>query len=357
MSALLSLVGWSFLPGLASAWLQTIYYGVTIRAGDRKPQPGSPRHAEHRRRIRILVVAAYLLYTIYEADHDLRRQPSYYQELGVPAAAADREIRSRFRRLAALHHPDKAGSEAEAYFIHLKLASDTLQDAARRFAYDRFGDAVVSWERCATVRDYVARGVVHTVLPHYAVAAATVYVLGLFGYMDFGKFYRWLILLALGLFEVHAATRAGFPPLLRAANAVVTTLTGRPPYLPFQLVGLLRKITLTAYIALSQIGPLLVRNPSPRKAAAAGEDDKALRESLARLEALSRQLDADAGRLMDMEVAPFKGDASAVNNLRGKMREWLVQNTIRADPMVRDAMGTSFKKRRINAPAGARGNR
>jgi hypothetical protein len=87
------------------------------------------------------------------------------------------------------------------------------------------------------------------------------------------------------------------------------------------------------------------------------DDEKAMRQSLHRLEMLTKQLDGDAVRLLDMEMAPFKGDTDATSNLQGKMREWLVQNTIRADPMVRDAMGTSLRKRRVDAPAGAKGNR
>lgn len=88
-----------------------------------------------------------------------------------------------------------------------------------------------------------------------------------------------------------------------------------------------------------------------------GDEDELLRQGLTRLEAIAGQFDADATRLMDMEMAPFKGDAEATSNLQGKMREWLVQNTIRADPMVRDALGVSLRKRRVDVPAGARGNR
>lgn len=344
--------------------MQTIYYGITIRAGDAKPQPGSPRHTEHRRRIRILVVTLYLAYTIYEADYEVQRESSFFQDLGVPLSATEREIKSRFRRLAALHHPDKAGSnsgddaavDSAAYFIHLKLASDTLQDAAKRFAYERFGENILSWESCSSIKDYVLRGVMYNMLPHYSVAVTTMYMLGFFGYMDFGKFYRWLILFALCLFEVHTVMRPDFPAVLNALNAVLTTVTSHPPYAPFQLLALLRKLIVTVYIALSQIGPLLVTSSKPKKIAAR-DDEQSLRESLVRLESLSKNLGTDADRVMDMEVAPFKGDKAATSNLQGKMREWLIQNTIRADPMVKDAVGTSLQRRRIDAPAGAKGTR
>ncbi|KAG6001992.1 hypothetical protein E4U43_001201 [Claviceps pusilla] len=354
MGAFMSLIGWSFLPDIVSSFLQTVYYGITIRAGDPKPAPGSPQYTRHRRRIRLLVLTAYLLYTIYEADHETRRLSSYYADLNVPITATDREIKSRFRRLAAVHHPDKTGSSSEAatesaaYFIHLKLASDTLQDAAKRFAYERFGADITSWAQCVTIRDFVSQGVLYNILPHYALAAAMLYLMGLFGYMDVGRFYRWLILMALCLGEVHAATRAGFSPLLNLVNLLITTLTRRPPYLPFQLAALLRKLTLSMSISLSQIAPLLAPPSSAKTNKPAADEDspQALRESLAALEGMSKQLDADTGRLMDMEVAPFKGDPAVVNNIRGQMQEWLVQNTIRADPMVKDALKTILKTSR-----------
>ncbi|EHK26243.1 uncharacterized protein TRIVIDRAFT_35843 [Trichoderma virens Gv29-8] len=358
MSQFLSIIGWSFLPNIATSWLQTIYYGLTIRAGDPKPAPGSPRFNHHRRNIHILVVAIYLSYTIYEADFDLRRQGSFYTDLGVPFSATDRDIKSRFRRLAALHHPDKTGdaSDSAAYFIHLKTASETLQDAAKRFAYERFGPETVGWQKCVTIRDFVSRGVFSGILPHYAVAAGSIYILGLLGYMDFGKFYRWLILISLCVFEIQAVTRPRFPSLLEGLNFIFSNTATHPPYLPFQLIQLARKLTITIYIALSQIGPLMMMDASPSKRSIDDEDELLL-QGLSRLEAITGQFDADSTRLMDMEMAPYKGDAEATSNLQGKMREWLVQNTIRADPMVRDAMGTSLRKRRVDVPAGAKGNR
>lgn len=305
----------------------------------------------------------YLLYTIYEANYDLRRQGTFYSDLGVATSATDRDIKSRFRRLAALHHPDKAGGSigdaqaSAAYFMHLKIASDTLQDSAKRFAYERFGPDVVEWQKCVTVKDFVSRGVFNGILPHYGLAVVTVYVFGLLGYMDFGKFYRWLILLSLCLFEIQAATRPRFPFFLDVLNTVLTTVTSHSPYLPFQVIQLARKIIITVYIALSQIGPLLAMQVRSGQEPDEEDADKALRQGLERLEGMAGQLDVDATRLMETEMAPFKGDQEATSNLQGKMREWLVHNTIRADPMVRDAMGTSLRKRRVDAPAGARGNR
>lgn len=124
-SNILSYVGWTFLPNvrslqyallyfllvpingvtiadkmqLVTGWIQTIYYGITIRAGDPKPQPGTPRYVKHRRRIHIAVIAIYLLYTIYEADYSLRQEGDFYQDLDLPVDADEKKIKARFRRL------------------------------------------------------------------------------------------------------------------------------------------------------------------------------------------------------------------------------------------------------------------
>lgn len=50
-------------------------------------------------------------------------------------------------------------------------------------------------------------------------------------------------------------------------------------------------------------------------------------------------------------MAPFIGDDEALKDLRGRVREWLVTNTIRADPEVRDAMGRALGKRKRVAGA------
>jgi hypothetical protein len=84
---------------LVTGWAQTAFYAIWIRAGDPKPQPGTKTFVQHRKRINILVIVAYLLYTIYEADFQLRTAGNLYQDLGVGLDVNDRGINSRFRRL------------------------------------------------------------------------------------------------------------------------------------------------------------------------------------------------------------------------------------------------------------------
>jgi len=353
----LSLAGWTFLPNLVTGWVQSFWYSFTIRAGDPKPQPGSPRYIKHRRRIHIIVVSAYLLYTIYEADWEIRRASDFYQDLGITHSSTEREIKSRFRRLAAIHHPDKVSSSSpssEGYFVHLKLAQDTLLNPAKRFAYERFGPVVVEWQHCSTIRDYLIKGL-YQILPYYFGAAVVMYILGFMGYLEWGKYWRWLSVVVLCVFELHAISRPYFHPLAaNLLNPLLTTFTSHPPYLPFQLIQLARKISVTIYIAFSQIGPLL----NPAAAAQTSNPELALKQQLDRIEATARAADLDATRLVSMEMTPFVGDQDALNDVKGKVRNWLVDNTIRNDPEVRDALGTVMQvKKRQNAPAGARGTK
>lgn len=303
-------------------------------------------------------MSAYLLYTIYEADHDLQRQGDFYQDLSVPYSATDREIKSRFRRMAAIHHPDKVGNNGagDNYFVHLKMAQDTLLNPAKRFAYERFGPEVVDWQRCSSIRDYLTNGI-QALLPYYVGTAILMYVLGFLGYMDWGKYWRWITLLILCVFELHTVSRPTFPYIVdKYLNPFLTTFTKHPPYLPFQLISMARKICITMHIAFSQIGPML-SPPEPSAVPTNSTPEAHLQEQLNRLDGATQALDTEVGRLMGMEMSPFVGDAQAVSGVKNKVKEWLVQNTIRNDPEVRDAMGTLFKKRRADAPAGARGNR
>ena len=69
---------------------------------------------------------------------------------------------------------------------------------------------------------------------------------------------------------------------------------------------------------------------------------------------MAQSSEIETQRLLALEMAPIVGDEAGQNDLKGRVREWLVQNTIRADPEVRDAMGRAMAKRRMGAPSGAR---
>ena len=93
-----------------------------------------------------------------------------------------------------------------------------------------------------------------------------------------------------------------------------------------------------------------------------GDDDSVseaerLERALVNLERLAAGVDTDAGRLMELEMAPYAGDPALREVMRPKLKDWMVQNTIFNDPMVRDAMGKWRQRRRPDAPPGARGTK
>lgn len=303
---------------------------------------------------------------------------NFYQDLGVGLGVDERGINSRFRRLYALgsicvlgimlrcsnrtllHHPDKVSSDsdrstAEAYYVHLKLCRDILMDPVKRFAYDRLGPETLFWQKSTTIPDFLSVGLRH-IFMYYTGTAGVLTLLGFLGYIKQAAFWRFLALGALGIFEIHCLTSQQPSRLLtQLANPVFAVLPRHPQFLPFQLVSLLRKLVLTAFIAFSQIGPLL-SNPEAA-AALADQDDRVSQQQLQRLGALGQALENEANMLMGLEMTPFANDEGAMREMRGRMKRFLVDNTVRSNAQVRNAMGEAIARRRQGVPHGAVGAR
>src|SRR6185437_562977 len=65
----------------------------------------------------------------------------YYELLGVPRKAAQKDIRQAYRKLARKYHPDlnPGDKSAEEKFKQVQEAYDVLSDAKKRQMYDQFG--------------------------------------------------------------------------------------------------------------------------------------------------------------------------------------------------------------------------
>jgi len=253
------------------------------------------------------------------------------------------------------HHPDKITDpaqrqSAEAYYVYLKLCRDTLVDPAKRFAYDRFGPSILQWRQCSTIRDYVLTGV-RDIATYYAGTLVVFILFGILGYMQEAVYWRYLALASLFMFELFTLTRPEPPAILtRVINPIVTITKSHPPYLQYQALDLARKLMVSFFIALSQIKPLLFPPTL-------GKDGDAISgQQLDRLDAIARSSEQEVSRLMGLELIPFAADATSMQDLRTSMRTWLVDNTVRQNPQVRDAVGRVVARRRADAPPGARGS-
>jgi len=67
----------------------------------------------------------------------------FYDVLGVPKGSDEAALKSAYRKLAMQFHPDRnpGNADAEHKFKEISEAYDTLKDAQKRAAYDRFGHA------------------------------------------------------------------------------------------------------------------------------------------------------------------------------------------------------------------------
>ncbi|EEQ86754.2 hypothetical protein RJZ56_004089 [Blastomyces dermatitidis] len=359
LSTVLSYAGWAFLPRYATSFLQNLYYRITIRAGDPHPVPSSPRHARHYRRIYVVVVTSYLLYTLYEAYHTLRAKGDFYQLLGVLPTDDDRTIKSRFRRLATLHHPDKRQSQQyilnsdgtgyespDALFLRLRLAQDTLLDPVKRFAYDRFGQEVVEGSKAKTMGEFLFVGL-RALLPQYLGGFVMMVLMNLFWFSAWGRYWRFYIFFALLTLELALLTHKNgtFMPASYLPPWLSTLLHLDIFYLlPFQTLTLARNASMTLNIFISQLTPPDSSSSSATSSssAAAASSNGGLtaqtQTQLTQLMHLAQVNEAEATRLLQLGLAPFKGDKESVGKLRRGMKEGLVLGSVRDAPEVKEAV-------------------
>lgn len=248
------------------------------------------------------------------------------------------------------YHPDKATGPdkalIESIYVNMQLARDTLSDPAKRFAYDRFGPEILEWRGCKEIVDYVMHGV-QALAVFYAASGSGLVLLGVLGYLREGKFWRYLVMAALFVVELYTITRPGFPGFLTGFINPILIATGvRTPYLPFQLLAFLRKLSVTFFIAVQQLGPILQSPTAPQ------DGDGISVQQLTQLEILAKTADQEMTRLMGLELTPFVGagagggENAKMRDLRATLKEWLVHNTIRNDPEVKTAIQQVLSRRR-----------
>lgn len=76
---------------------------------------------------------------------------------------------------------------ADAFFVYLKQAQDTLLDPARRFAYDRFGPDVVQWRNRETMQDFLYAALTQA-LTQYAAGFVIIVLMNFFLWGPWGRY-------------------------------------------------------------------------------------------------------------------------------------------------------------------------
>lgn len=153
------------------------------------------------------------------------------------------------------------------------------------------------------------------------------------------------------MFELHTITRPYFPPIFKLLNPILTTLTNHPPFLPFQLLILGRKLIVTLFIAFAQLGPLLRPSPTTVPSSVGGDASSTANVEIARLRhvdrlhQLSKSTEAEATHLLGLEMNPFAMDQQALRELRASIRDWLVQSKIKSHPDIVNAVQSAMARR------------
>jgi hypothetical protein len=115
--------------------------------------------------------------------------------------------------------------------------------------------------------------------------------------------------------------------------------------LPFQILTLARRASIMLHIFISQVAP-----PSA-KVASNGKGDKISPQTVQRLGELiqlTRGLDLEATRMLQMGLSPFRGDRESVSTLQRGMKEGLILGGVRSSPEVQRAVAQVVERRKAD---------
>lgn len=382
---LLAYLGWSFLPNIGTSIVQSVYYKLTVPVGQIVPQAGTRQYARDHRRIRILVLSLYLIYTLLQSLYDVKLAGDFFTLLPVsPYTSSEKEIRSKFRRLAARYHPDKigagTGSQEEQYFLQLRLAAETLTTPSHRYLYTHFGPSILTHlpkpdgeGTMGQDKNFTTATMIPMALraraPSYLLNLGFVVVLNTFllrGGSSHGKFWRYLIIAASFTLEFYLLTHEipslQIPLVLSTLLGGLSRLTGLsnvlPPHLlPFQILQISTQLAISLNIFISQISGLFpsmnlpadgTLNPSQL-----GQYLFSLNNALSQIQANTTRLDGEATSLLDLQFVPYKGQPRHVAELRRGMKDGMITSTIRQHPEVQQALRNALQRKKLQGTARA----
>lgn len=109
--------------------------------------------------------------------------------------------------------------------------------------------------------------------------------------------------------------------------------------LPFQILTVARRASITLHIFISQAAP-------PSSPSVSGDRIAPQTvELMSQLVDVTRVTEREATRLHQLSLAPFRGDRASVNMLRRGMKEGLILGGVRSSPEVQRAVAQVLERR------------
>ncbi|KAG8902321.1 hypothetical protein FRB99_004629 [Tulasnella sp. 403] len=369
---ILRFIGWSFIPQMMTTALIAPRHKVMRR---QSPVYGSPQYALAYRWIYALVVTSYLLFNLAHAAHS--QDYNFYQLLNVGFDAKADDLKTAFRSFAKQHHPDKAGTDNNEFFIGVRKGYETLMNPSKRFAYDRFGPTAFEFEGAITEAEYLHAGLTHCVA-FYACTLFVMIVYAILGESNSGNVWRFLLFFYLGFSELSlylfpipwASVESNGLPVEGGHLAfplIVTILRFIfPRWLPFQLVSFLREVYLILGVAIARVLPILAPdNEDP------GFSVKTWGPAIQKLVTLSGRAEIQVARMLQRELTAVQGafgepaipdavgqfpDDQTMSHLREEMKNYFIDRRVTANPALRSVWEDAVKRQRSEAENDSKGS-
>ncbi|KAF9582419.1 hypothetical protein BGW38_000229 [Lunasporangiospora selenospora] len=319
MDSLTGLAGWYILPGFATNVIQSIWYSIKypVNSGA-KPVKGSPRYHRHFNMIYCFVILGYLVYTIAEVDRATPK--NFYDELDLDFHSfSQRQLKTNFRKISLLVHPDKFGQLGAETFVRIRAAHDILSDPVARTAYDRFGPSILECQTCRTTKDFVSRGLSST-LTFYLSSGAVLVLMSVFGKAQFGRYWRFIVLFGMAALELAMVTR--FEP--------ITILSWIMPHrVTFEQIAILHQVFISTFIAINQIGPIVAPSKEHEKGSVNGLVNY--------LESLITISNTESIGQLQNAFDVFRGDEGQMTHLRNQMNMMALDSQLAQDQLLNEA--------------------
>eukprot|EP01135_Chromosphaera_perkinsii_P009309 Nk52_evm1s1723 gene=Nk52_evmTU1s1723 len=138
---------WSVLPAMM------VKFGLSFLQAVRK-ENGTEKEANpesDRKKVIVFFAVLWLAYEFASVAADVN--PTYYEILQVKRHATNSEVKSSFRKMSMIYHPDKNDGD-DTKFTEIRLAYESIGDLKVRRFYDRYGPEYLDCTHCKTLEDF-----------------------------------------------------------------------------------------------------------------------------------------------------------------------------------------------------------